>query len=132
MSSPHPAASPSPMSPASNRQTAPYETKPNGAGVLVHPPPTKQAHAHPTAYYVFDMLFKLAIAGAMIGLVAVQAMAVAESKAQTKQNKSAIGHLSNLASDLDSLRASVSSISDRMQAISSNILGIRNIMDRAR
>ncbi|KAJ6780950.1 hypothetical protein PWT90_05377 [Aphanocladium album] len=131
MSSPQPVTAPSPVSPPSNRQTALYDTKAGGAGgFVVNPAPTSQPHAHPTAYYVFDMLFKLVIACGIIGLVAVQATGVAEFKAQTKQGKSANSQLSRLAGDLATIRASISFISDKMQSISSNILDIRNIMNR--
>lgn len=130
MSSPQHVSSPSPMlAGGQHRQNAAYDPK-TSTGAYVNPDYTKKAHthAHPTAYYVFDMVFKLVSACALIGILAIMAVNMNESKKTGERTNKLINDLDiRLSSVISALNAMGSTFLD----ISAYIRNIYVTMDNA-
>ncbi|KAK3192350.1 hypothetical protein K4F52_001563 [Lecanicillium sp. MT-2017a] len=81
---------------------------------------SKPQHAHPTAYYVFDMLFKLVMSGALIGIVAVLAVGVADAKSKSTQ----------LIELLETMSIDVDYLADYLRSIDSTLSRMENDLSR--
>ncbi len=114
MSSP----SPVPATAQQHRPAAAYGAKPVEAATPAAY--IKPQHAHPSAYYFFDMLFKLIMSAALIGIVAILAIGVADMKK----------HNSDAADKLGSIRNYLGSLSNSMSSISGSIGDISRILQR--
>ena len=102
MSSPQQLASSPLSSGALNRQPVNYETK--SPLVTAHYAYVEPQHAHPTAYCVFDMLFKLVMSLCLIGSV-IALVSIAESNKKAERLVDRLDYISNdleaITSELD-------------------------------
>ena len=89
-----------PLSSGANRQPVNYETKP--PLVTAHYAYVEPQHAHPTAYYVFDMLFKLAISLCLIGIVIALFVSIGESNKKAERLVDRLDYISNDLEDITS------------------------------